>query len=252
MLRQFSTALKLYDRALDIIPNDPDVISAKAGIYQAQGNLEEADRFLSEIYEQTPSDDVLSPQLLRLERNYSEAIRLMQAPLAQDHFPSEYDKSAAQMKLALTQHVAGDTAGAKITAQQARNTLERLYRDHPDKAGLAATLSQAYALMGEKDSALKLAERAIMLRPRAKEPVSGPGIEENLAIIQTLVGENSRAISILTQLLQTPYDSWLYNPAPITPAFLRFDPMWDPLRADPAFQKLCEEKQPTAVPNKSR
>jgi hypothetical protein len=67
-------------------------------------------------------------------------------------------------------------------------------------------------------------------------------LEENLALIQTIVGENSRAISVLAQLLETAYDSWLYSPAPITPALLRLDPIWDPLRGDPAFQKLCEEK----------
>ena len=94
--------------------------------------------------------------------------------------------------------------------------------------------------MGEKDSALKAAERAIMLLPSAKDAVFGPGLEENLALIQTIIGENSRAISTLTQLLQTPYGSWLYR-NPITPALLRLDPLWDPLRADPAFQKLCEE-----------
>ena len=98
--------------------------------------------------------------------------------------------------------------------------------------------------MGEKDSALKAAERAIMLLPSAKDPVDGPAFEENLALIQTMFGENSRAISTLTQLLQTPYSSWLYDAAPVTPALLRLDPIWDPLRADPAFQKLCEEKQP--------
>jgi hypothetical protein len=36
---------------------------------------------------------------------------------------------------------------------------------------------------------------------------------------------------------------WLCD-TPVTPALLRLDPIWDPLRADPAFQKLCEEKQP--------
>ena len=69
------------------------------------------------------------------------------------------------MALALTQRLAGDTAGAKVTAEQARNTLEQLYRDQPDNALFGGKLSQAYAVMGEKDLALKVAERAIMLVP---------------------------------------------------------------------------------------
>ncbi len=88
------------------------------------------------------------------------------------------------------------------------------------------------------------AEQAIAALPNAKEGVTEPSLEQNLALIQTIFGENSRAISTLTRLLQTPYGGWLYNPAPITPILLKLDPIWDPLRADPVFQKLCEEKQP--------
>ena len=67
------------------------------------------------------------------------------------------------MWIALAQRLAGDTAGAKVTAEQVRNTLEPLYRNQPDDlAGLRA-LSKAYAVMGEKDSALEVAERAIVL-----------------------------------------------------------------------------------------
>jgi tetratricopeptide (TPR) repeat protein len=249
MLRQFPAALKLYDRARDIKPNDPDIMAAKASIYQAQGNLQEAARLLSQISAQTPSEHTVLIKInqLRLERNYSEALRLLQARLAQFHYDSRDSKSYDQVGLALIQHLAGDTAGARVTAEQVRNTLDQLYRDQPDKVSRAlraARLSQAYAATGQKDSALEAAERAIILYPRAEDAVSGPHFEEGLAVVQTICGENSRAIAALTQLLQTPYKRWVYVLPPITPALLRLDPVWDPLRADPAFQKLCEEKQP--------
>jgi TolB-like protein/Flp pilus assembly protein TadD len=248
ILRQFPTALKLYDRVVDITPNDPDVMAHKACIYQAQGNLPQAAKLLTEVNAQTSSDGVFGTKItqLRLERNYGEAVRFLQARLAQFHYVSDYDKANYQVALAFTQRFAGDTAGAKLTAEQARNTLELLHGDPPDnrlRAVRAADVSRAYAAMGEKDAALEAAESAVMVLPRVKDAMDGPGAEENLALIQTTFGENSPAISILTQLLQTHYNSWLY-PKVITPAFLRLDPLWDPLRSDPAFQKLCEEKKP--------
>ena len=245
-LRQFPTALKLYDRALDIVPDEPGVMALKANIYQAEGNLEQAGKLLSQINAQTPSTIALVIKMtqLRLERNYAEAIQFLQARLAQFHSASDTDKAITQAFLAVTQRLAGDTAGAKVAAEQARNTLEQLCKNQPDSAAFAAVLSLANSALGEKNSALKEAERAIKLLPSAKDRVYGPACEENLALIQTMFGENSQAISTLTRLLQTPYSSWFYGQTPVTPALLRLDPFWDPLRGDPAFQKLCEEKQP--------
>jgi TolB-like protein/Tfp pilus assembly protein PilF/predicted Ser/Thr protein kinase len=244
-LRQFPAAIKLYDRALDITPKDSEAMALKASIYQAQGNLQEAARFLAQTNERTPDEDTFRIKItqLRLERNYGEAIRLLQARLADFHFDSDYYKANEQVDLAFMQRLAGDTAAARITAKQACNILEDLYRDEPDRATFAAHLSEAYALMGQKDLALKIAERPIMLYPRSKDAMRGPAFEENLALIQAIVGDNSRAISALAQLLQTPYDGWLYDLC-ITQPLLSLDPLWDPLRADRAFQKICEEKRP--------
>jgi hypothetical protein len=111
----------------------------------------------------------------------------------------------------------------------------------------------ADAVLGERDSALREAEHTIMaarttqaldanLRLASWDLMYGSGYEDCLAIIQTVFGENSRAISTLTRQLNRLYD--FNGPAPVTPALLRLDPLWDPLRADPAFQKLCEEKKP--------
>ena len=219
-------------------------MATKACIYQALGNLEQAAKFLSQINAETASEYAFLTKItqLRLERYFGEAIRLLQARLAQFHFASEVDKVGNQITLAIVQRLDGDTAGAKVTAEEARNTLEPLYKNQSDDFMVAGSLSNAYAAIGEKDLAIKEAERAVMLRPRAQDAIAGPGFEENLAEIQAMFGENSRAISTLSQLLQTSFEG-PYGPVPITPALLRLDPIWDPLRGDPRFRKLCEEKQ---------
>ena len=245
-LRQFPRAQEFYDRALDILPNDPDLMAVKATIYQAEGNLPKAAEILSKIDVQSPSYPFSARILqLTLERNLGEAIQLLQARQAQFHFGSEFEKAANQMLLALAQRLAGDIAGAKAAAEQARNMLKPLCKNQPDNFVFAQELSLAYTLLGDKDAALREAERAIMLLPSTKDRVYGPSSEELLALIQTIFGEHSRAISTLGRLLQTPYSGTiLYAPAPVTSALLKLDPTWDPLRSDPAFKKLCEEKQP--------
>jgi len=48
----------------------------------------------------------------------------------------------------------------------------------------------------------------------------------------------------LRQICDICYYGGSYGQMPVTLALLRLDPIWDPLRGDPVFQKLCEEKKP--------
>jgi hypothetical protein len=55
------------------------------------------------------------------------------------------------------------------------------------------------------------------------------------------MGEPDRAIAALEKILQIPGAHWILS-TPLTPALLRLDLMFDPLRNDARFQKLFEDK----------
>jgi hypothetical protein len=81
-----------------------------------------------------------------------------------------------------------------------------------------------------------LAQCATELRPESKDAFGGPEIAVGVAEVHTILGDKARAIETLEGLLS--------RPSIVTVQGLKVNPIWDPLRSDPAFQKLCEEKQP--------
>jgi len=243
MLRQFPAALKTYDRLLDIVPNNPDTVASEAKIYLAEGNLDQAGKLLAGVNAQTPSFIAFITKMnqLFLERQFDEAIRLIHSRLTESRGLPEIEGLFNLFLLALAQEYAGDIAGARATAQQTLGPLEILCQRDPDNPNFAQVLSVIRAVLGQKDAAIKEAERAITLLPSGKDAVDGPRSEENLAFVEVLVGDKNRAVPKLQRLLEIPYDNCL------TRADLRLHPQWDPLRSDPAFQKLVGSESPKSA-----
>ncbi len=96
--------------------------------------------------------------------------------------------------------------------------------------------------LGNKEAALREAERAVTLMPRSTDAVSGPIFEEYLATVETQVGEIDRAIPRLERLLTTPYGAFpLSRPCC---GSIRFG---DPLHSHPRFKALVEGPEPKTV-----
>ena len=142
------------------------------------------------------------------------------------------------------QEVGGDHVGARESWRQARSEMEPFLKEQPNNYSLIGDLALINMDLGNKAAALALSDRAIAANPIEQNAVTGPVPIEVLARVTARMGEPDRAISVLQKLLSIPYSGAFAFGVPLTPALLRLDPMFDPLRNDPRFQKLVASLAP--------
>jgi TolB-like protein/Tfp pilus assembly protein PilF/class 3 adenylate cyclase len=231
-MRRFDEAETVLDRVLEISPGNEAVLAGKAAIFQGQGRLKEAAEVLAKIPADSQDDSVNIQRFVQLydERRFDAAIVYVQHNLP----PSVANDPRTITFLGLCQKLSGKTNEARDTFARAIVAM----KPTPDAVvpvdarQLPCYLALAYASLGEKEKALAQARQAVA--DYASDALSKPFAEATLAIVQAQFGDIDSAIAALPHLLEVPNGE--------TPSDLRMNPSWDPLRNDPRFQKLCEEK----------
>jgi len=243
LCRRFPEALRKFDQVLDVIPDDVDTLAQQAGIAQAQGDLMRAGALLAPL--NPPADDTgaLEIQVYQaiLERRPAEMIARLSDILANPDPALGYNNGELRFWLGWAQDVGGDHAAAQESWRQARIELEPFLKEQPDNYVLIGDLALINMGLGDKAAAFALAEQAMKVLPLEKDAVDGPAPIEVFARVAAQLGEPDRAITALQKLLSIPSEGALASRVPLTPALLRLDPMFDPLRNDQRFQKLTLE-----------
>jgi TolB-like protein/Tfp pilus assembly protein PilF len=246
ILRRFPEALRTFDRVLDITPDDLDTLVLKASIAQAEGDLPRASTLLAALHPAADNIAALETQVYQaiLERRPAPIIPRLQEILAKPDPALGYSNGELRFWLGWAQEVAGDHAAAQESWRQTRSELEPLLKEQPENYSLIGILALANVGLGDKAAALALSERGMAVVPIEKDAILGPAPIEILARVAAQMGESDRAIVALQKLLSIPCSGPLASNLPLTPALLRLDPMFDPLRNDPRFQKLVASPTP--------
>jgi TolB-like protein/Tfp pilus assembly protein PilF len=232
-LRRFSESRAALDRALEITPDAPLLLAEKAQAFHLEGEFDAAKRLLDRVPldpQQTLVMEARVANWLALRR-FDDVIRLLSGILSVPETLPKHAVAVYRSKLGFARLGAGDADGAAADLRRARDELERLRAESATGEGFLEHLITVDGLLRNKP---RVEENAARVQPIiANDAFVGPAFEEAIAAARAHLGEGDAAIAILERLLAKPSMN--------TRALLRADPMWDPLRGHPRFQKLVEQ-----------
>jgi TolB-like protein/Flp pilus assembly protein TadD len=230
-LRRYAEALASYDRALAINPGSGANALQKALAYLSQTGdrpgmqrlVPDFGQFIVSVGGPTGIIGLADLVPLLSREQQDQVLRLTPEAFVGD--PGGWALARAMVYRAW-----GQDTPARTAFESARTVLEGRLAVRPDDHLFLAEHGLALAGLGRAEEAAREGRRAVEARPLSRDAVDGPLVLVNLARIYTLLGRADAAIDQLQLVLS--------KPGPLSPAWLRADPFWAPLRGNPRFERL--------------
>src|SRR5437867_3045151 len=238
--RDFEAADKIFDRAIEAAPSSLVARGEKGKLaMDLKGDFSEIERQLTQMAGWDDPEKLVTlgrAKILMLQRKFAEAFAVLnQVPqeVIRDG-TAPVPKASVQGMLYLFQ---GDKAKAQAAFRRALPVVEQSLRESPNDAGRHIQLGFILTGLNRKEEAIAEGKRAVELTPESADAFDGPQVTTSLAQIYAWVGEKDQALRLVDRSLQTPNG--------VTVPMLKLDPMWDPLRNDPRFQRLVALQAPS-------
>jgi tetratricopeptide (TPR) repeat protein len=248
-LRRWSEAEHALTRALALDPHNINAAFHLAVTYiNSTGDIRRARRAWEGVPEGkgqvSPYGIVISQMISEtvyldvLERHFPDALKAWDATPT-NTAEERLNKLEARVGI---QILGGQNAEAKPECQQARALLEaQLAERRPEDRTSLTELAWVYVCLGRNADALRLARQAAESLPIEKDVLNGVEFLVGLAQIDAHTGQSEEAVKILRRLLTVPAGG------EISIVRLKIDPVWDPIRDHPGFQKLLSEPEPETI-----
>ena len=233
-LGRYPQAEQWLQRAITIAPADPVAYVVLADVYLARdGDLERVRETVLAAFKNAGRDPTLAV-VVGLRNELLLALHPSDLPQLHGVSPSALGDDTSryfEWRAALS---ALERAPAEERAylDSARAVLETRLAARPQEHFYHIRLGQILARLGLKPDAIREARTAVGLMPMTKDALDGSAVAYRVARIYATIGEKDAAIEQLGRFLAVPHIP------PVSPTWLKLDPLWDPVRADPRFQRL--------------
>jgi TolB-like protein/uncharacterized protein HemY len=231
-LREYEQADHYFEKAISLAPDESFNYEQRALNRLAwTGNLAEARAILedSPVYD-SPQSQLAAFQFDLYERKYEQALARLPLESREKLSPADQCRLAAMSVVAHER--LGDLPGARELAEANLSILKLRTAQYSRHPLFRVYLAVALAQLGRSEEAFASAEQAV--QQSRHDPFSGPKVVEVQAMVASFLGDRSKAIALIKQLLATNYRE------PISVAELLHDPVWDALRGDPEFVSLLK------------
>ncbi len=239
-LRRYDKMAAILDRALRIAPDNVSTRLQRALVdLEGRADTRPLRQFVNSILDSQPNaatiiaDSWLSLSLA--ERNPEQAERAL-AAMSAESGATEGVLCPRAWCVGLAARARGDVASAQAAFNSARLEASKIVAEQPDYAEGLSVLGLVNAALGRKDEAIRGGRRAVELLPITKDSIEGALLLENLAIIYAWTGEKDLALAQLEALAAMPSN--------VSYGSLRLQPIWEPLRGEPRFEKIIASLAP--------
>ena len=234
-LRRYGEARAVCDRGRALAPDNLPLIETAITISLTQGDLAGA-RAVLQRAPPTVAPEALAAYFALFGDRYwvlDEPQQRLLLRLGPEYYGG--DRGNWGLVLAQVHHLHGDPALSRIYADSARLAYEAQLRETPQDAQRHVLLGLSFAYLGRfADAEWEIRQGLAISNGRSDTPY----YEHQLVRTYMLAGKPEKALDHLEPLLSAAYD--------LTPALLRIDPNFAPLRDHPRFQRLIGSPPMTA------
>ena len=232
--RRYTPADSILSQVLQLSPGNINASQSRVINLMSVGDTATATRVIQETLKKADTNDLIAYYALYQEMMWTLPRALQQRVTTLT--PANFFNNRQQWALKVGRQwmLLGDSAKARAYGDSAVQIARGQLAANPNDAQIYELLGRSLALAGKQEEAVTWALKSLKIRETDADATQGNYVRYQVARILIQAGAYEKALDLLEPLMTGYYSE-------ITPAWLRLEPVFRPLKGNPRYEKLVAQ-----------